>query len=87
MYFACDRKSESKLYLKFIQMVNAIVITDHHSPKQCQRKDSEGQQILSEYFSLSDKIHGFFLYVTHLLIFSKRVRGEMSFQRGKTIMA
>ena len=37
--------------------------------------------------TLSSKIHGFFLYVTHLLIFSKRVRGEMSFQRGKTIMA
>ena len=37
--------------------------------------------------TLSDKIHGFFLYVTHLLIFSKRVRSEMSFQRGKTIMA
>ena len=32
-------------------MVSAIVITDHHSPKQCQRKGSEGQKILSEYFS------------------------------------
>ena len=51
MYFACDRKSESKSYLKFIQMVSAIVVTDHHSPKQCQRKGSEGQQFLSEYFS------------------------------------
>ena len=37
--------------------------------------------------TLSGTIHGFFLYVTHLLIFSKRVRGEMSFQRGATIMA
>ena len=37
--------------------------------------------------TLSSKIHGFFLYVTHLLIFSKRVRGEMSFQRGATIIA
>ena len=36
---------------------------------------------------LSGKIHGFFLYVTHLLIFSKRGRGEMSFQRGKMIIA
>ena len=27
--------------------------------------------------TLSSKIHGFFLYVTHLLIFSKRVRGEI----------
>ena len=34
---------------------------------------------------LSSKIHGFFQYVTDPLIFSKRVRGEMSFQRGKTI--
>ena len=50
MYFACDRKSESKSCLKFIQMVNAIVGTDYHSLKQCQRKDSEGQQILSEYY-------------------------------------
>ena len=32
-YFACDRKSESKSYLKFIQTVSAIVVTDHHSPK------------------------------------------------------
>ena len=37
--------------------------------------------------TLSDKIHGFFLHVTHVLIFSKRVCIEMSFQRGKTIMA
>ena len=29
----------------------------------------------------------FFLYVMHLLIFSKRVRGELSFQRGAIIMA
>ena len=34
---------------------------------------------------LSNKIHGFFLYVTHLLIFSKTVHSEMSFQRGKMI--
>ena len=37
--------------------------------------------------TLSNKIHGFFLYVTNLLTFSKRVRGEMSFQKGKIIMA
>ena len=29
----------------------------------------------------------FFLYVMHLLIFSKRVRGELPFQRGAIIMA
>ena len=37
--------------------------------------------------TLSSKIDRFFVYITDLLIFSKRVRGEMSFQRGKTIMA
>ena len=37
--------------------------------------------------TLSSKLHGFVLYVTYLFIFSKRVRGEMSFQRGATIMA
>ena len=34
--------------------------------------------------TLSNKIQGFFLHVTHPLIFSKRVRSEMSFERGKS---
>ena len=32
-------------------MVSAIVVTDQQSPKQCQRKGAEGQEILLEYFS------------------------------------
>ena len=52
----------------------------------CMRKDILLDSVAPCGAMLCSKIHGFFLYVTHLLIFSKRVRGEMSFQRGKTIM-
>ena len=48
---------------------------------------SKSSRLLIKIVSQCQAALRYLMYVANLLIFSKRVHAEMSFQRGKTIMA
>ena len=58
--------------------MNVLLLTTLPTLKAC---NSFLDSVAPSGATLSNKIHGFFLYVTHRLIFSKRVRREMPSQR------
>ena len=67
--------------------VTNVTQTSHFTLKENWTEFSYSEPINRGSFYSTASKYGFLLYVTHLSIFSKRVHGEMSFQRGKMIMA